>query len=76
MPPSSGWYPTTALHGVTTQKTSTLHRRENPKVRNYTHLTLFLLGRYSYSPATSAEVKNAWRCTSTPPIRLHGVVLS
>jgi hypothetical protein len=28
-----------------------------------------------YSPATSAEVKNAWNYTSTPPIRLHGVVL-
>jgi hypothetical protein len=25
---------------------------------------------------SSAEVKNAWRYTSTPPIRLHGVVLS
>jgi hypothetical protein len=24
----------------------------------------------------SAEVKNAWSYTSTPPIRLHGVVLS
>jgi hypothetical protein len=23
-----------------------------------------------------AEVKNAWSYTSTPPIRLHGVVLS
>jgi hypothetical protein len=28
------------------------------------------------SPPTSAEVKNAWSYTSTPPIRLHGVVLS
>jgi len=25
---------------------------------------------------SSAEVKNTWRYTSTPPIRLHGVVLS
>jgi len=24
----------------------------------------------------SAEVKNAWSCTSTPSVRLHGVVLS
>jgi len=24
----------------------------------------------------SAEFKNAWNCTSTPPIRLHGMVLS
>jgi hypothetical protein len=29
-----------------------------------------------HSPAPSAEVKNAWIYTSTPPIRLHGVVLS
>jgi hypothetical protein len=29
-----------------------------------------------HSPPSSAEVKNAWNYTSTPPIRLHGVVLS
>jgi hypothetical protein len=29
-----------------------------------------------HSPPSSAEFKNAWSCTSTPPIRLHGVVLS
>jgi hypothetical protein len=29
-----------------------------------------------HSPPSSAEVKNAWSYTSTPPIRLHGVVLS
>jgi hypothetical protein len=29
-----------------------------------------------HSPPSSAEVKNAWSCISTPPIRLHGVVLS
>jgi hypothetical protein len=28
------------------------------------------------SPPSSAEVKNAWSYTSTPPIRLHDVVLS
>jgi hypothetical protein len=28
------------------------------------------------SSASSAEVKNAWSYTSTPPIRLHGAVLS
>jgi hypothetical protein len=28
------------------------------------------------SPPSSAEVKNAWSYTSTPPIRLHGVLLS
>jgi hypothetical protein len=29
-----------------------------------------------HSPPPSAEVKNACSCTSTPPIRLNGVVLS
>jgi hypothetical protein len=29
-----------------------------------------------HSPPCSAEVKNAWSYTTTPPIRLHGVVLS
>jgi hypothetical protein len=29
-----------------------------------------------HSPPSSAEVKNAWSCTSTPPICLHGMVLS
>jgi hypothetical protein len=29
-----------------------------------------------HSPPSSAEVKNAWSYTSTPPIGLHGVVLS
>jgi hypothetical protein len=29
-----------------------------------------------HSPPSSAEPKNAWSFTSTPPIRLHGVVLS
>jgi hypothetical protein len=27
------------------------------------------------SPPSSAEVKNAWSYISTPPMRLHGVVL-
>jgi hypothetical protein len=29
-----------------------------------------------YSPPSSAVVKNAWSYTSTPPVRLHGVVLN
>jgi hypothetical protein len=29
-----------------------------------------------HSPPPSAEVKNAWSYTSTPPVCLHGVVLS
>jgi hypothetical protein len=30
----------------------------------------------NHSPPSSAEVKKAWSYTSTPPIRLHGMVLS
>jgi hypothetical protein len=34
-------------------------------------------GREGYHlPLSSAEVKNAWSCTSISPLRLHGVVLS
>jgi hypothetical protein len=33
-------------------------------------------GNAYHSPPSSAEVKNAWSYTSTPPVRLHGVVLS
>jgi hypothetical protein len=29
-----------------------------------------------HSPPSSAEVKNEWSYNSTPPVRLHGVVLS
>jgi hypothetical protein len=29
-----------------------------------------------HSPSSSAKVKNAWGYTSTPLIRLHGMVLS
>jgi len=29
-----------------------------------------------HSTPSNAEVKNAWRYTSTPPVHLHGVVLS
>jgi len=30
-------------------------------------------GEVARSPAYSAEVKNAWSCTSAPPLFLHGV---
>jgi hypothetical protein len=33
-------------------------------------------GEADHSPPSSAEVKNAWSYSSTPPIRLHGVVLT
>jgi hypothetical protein len=29
-----------------------------------------------HSPPSSAEIKNEWSYTSTPPLHLHGVVLS
>jgi len=29
-----------------------------------------------HPPPSRAEVMNEWNCTSTPPIRLHGVVAS
>jgi hypothetical protein len=35
-----------------------------------------LVREADHSPQSSAEVKNAWSYTFTPPIRLHGVVLS
>jgi len=36
----------------------------------------FHLGREAdHLPPSSAEVKSAWSYTSTPPTRLHGVVL-
>jgi hypothetical protein len=34
------------------------------------------VSKADHSPPSSAEVKNACSCTSTPPIRLHDVVLS
>jgi hypothetical protein len=30
----------------------------------------------NHSPPCSSEVKNSWRSTSTPPLRLHDMVLS
>jgi hypothetical protein len=30
----------------------------------------------SHSPPTTVDVKNAWIYTSTPPTRLHGVMLN
>jgi hypothetical protein len=33
-------------------------------------------GEADHSPPSSADVKNAWSYTSTPPVCLHGVMLS
>jgi hypothetical protein len=30
----------------------------------------------NHSPPSSAEVKNAWSYVTTPPIHLHGLILS
>jgi len=39
--------------------------------------TIIMMKLYEdHSPPSSAKVKNAWSHTSTPLIRLHGVVLS
>jgi len=31
---------------------------------------------YAFIAPSSAEVKNSWSCTFTPPVHLHGVVLN
>jgi hypothetical protein len=36
----------------------------------------WLLCEADHSPSSSAKVKNAWHYTSTPPVHIHGVVLS
>jgi hypothetical protein len=38
--PPKRWYPTTTLHGVTTQKTSKHHRRKSPKTRIRINLSM------------------------------------
>jgi hypothetical protein len=45
------------------------------------HSASYQMGKQSgreadHSPRTTAEVKNTWIYTSTPPIHLHGVVLN
>jgi hypothetical protein len=52
-----------------------------PPIQSAPERAIFLgvkrMGRDAdHSPQVSAEVKNAWYNTSTPPIHLHGVVLS
>jgi hypothetical protein len=49
----------------------------NQWVPGYLSLGVKRPGRKAdHSPPSSAEVKNAWSYTSTPPIYLHGVVLN
>jgi len=33
-------------------------------------------GQADHSPPSNAEAKNMWNYTCTPPIRLHGMVLT
>jgi hypothetical protein len=40
------------------------------------HPASFSMGEADHSPPSSAEVKNAWSCTSTTSVCLLGVVLS
>jgi len=48
-----------------------------PSLLFYGYQGLFTpVAKLNHSPPSSAEVKNAWSCISTPPIRLHDVVLS
>jgi hypothetical protein len=42
--------------------------------RNFSPHHRVKTGSGAHSPPPSAEDKNAWSFTSTPPIRLHGVV--
>jgi hypothetical protein len=36
----------------------------------------WLVSEVDHTPQSSSKIKNAWNYTSTPPIRLHGEVLS
>jgi hypothetical protein len=68
----------TASHGVQVPASAgnfSLHHRV--QVLRSVFLGIKLVGHEAdHSTSSSADVKNAWRCTSTPPIHLHGVVLS
>jgi hypothetical protein len=64
---------------VTTESRSDLGPTQPPIewVPGVLSLWVKLPGREAdHSPPSSAEVKNAWSCTSAPQIPLHGVVLS
>jgi hypothetical protein len=53
------------------------HPASYPMGTGALYLGVKQLGREAdHSPPYSAEVKNAWSYTSTPPIYLHGLVLS
>jgi hypothetical protein len=52
-------------------------KRPNQRVPGAFSLGLKRLGcEADHSPPFGAEVKNVWSYTSTPPIRLHGMVIN
>jgi hypothetical protein len=52
------------------------HRAETGAGAHPASYPMGIGGEADQSPPSSPEVKNAWSSTCTPPIRLHGVVLS
>jgi hypothetical protein len=63
-------------HHRRVQTDSGVHPASYPLGARGSYLGVKLQGRETdNSPPCSAEVKNAWSYTSTPPLRLHGVVL-
>jgi hypothetical protein len=52
------------------------HPASCPKILGALSLEIKRPGReVDHSPPSSVGVKNLWNCTSTLPVRLHGVVL-
>jgi len=59
------------------QNGSRAHQTSYPTGIRALSLSIKRSGREAgHLPPSSADVKNAWSYTSTPPIRLHGAVLS
>jgi hypothetical protein len=66
-----------SLHHRNIQTGSGTHPAPYPMGTRVLSLRVKRPGREAdHSPPSSAEVKNAWSYTFTPPLRLHGVVLS
>jgi hypothetical protein len=66
-----------SLHHRVKTGCSGAHRASYPMGTRVSLLGVRQPGRKAdHSPPSSAEVKNAWNYPSTPPVRLHGAVLS
>jgi len=74
------YFPPGAIMGfflVTTTRISGVHPASYPMVPGVLNPMVRRPGREAgHSPLSSAAIKNAWIYTSTPSIRLLGVVLS